>query len=126
MVTNYVQTGIVKLGTFEEHSLYVVPSNLREGSIIANLNMYVRDNETSSFQIKQSVKDSFLALSSLPDGILDASTVRVISTSICPNFTWVSRFGEALFAEGELNSRYNSTGRDCPFNTTNGNDEKNG
>ncbi|XP_030852227.1 adhesion G-protein coupled receptor G4 isoform X1 [Strongylocentrotus purpuratus] len=119
MVTNYVQTGIVKLGTFEEHSLYVVPSNLREGSIIANLNMYVEDNETSSFQIKQSVKDSFLALSSLPDGILDASTVRVISTSICPNFTWVSRFGEALFAEGELNSRYNSTGRDCPFNTTN-------
>eukprot|EP00057_Strongylocentrotus_purpuratus_P003265 XP_003726284.2 PREDICTED: probable G-protein coupled receptor 128 [Strongylocentrotus purpuratus] len=119
MITNYVQTGMVETGNFEGNSLYVVPSNLREGSIIANLNMYVVDNETSSFRIQQSVEESFLLLSSRPDGILDASTVRVISTSICPNFTWVSRFGEAHFAEGELNLRYNSTGRYCPFNTTN-------
>eukprot|EP00057_Strongylocentrotus_purpuratus_P026323 XP_011680797.1 PREDICTED: probable G-protein coupled receptor 128 isoform X1 [Strongylocentrotus purpuratus] len=119
MVTNYVQTGMVETGNFEGNSLYVVPSNLREGSIIADLNMYVEDNETSSFQIQQSVEESFLDLSSRPDGILDASIVKVISTAICPSFTWVSRFGEALFAKGELNSRYNSTGRDCPFNTTN-------
>ena len=71
---------MVESGTFEEDSLKVVTSDLREGSIIANLNMYVVDNETSSFQIQQSVKDSFLALSSQPDGILDASTVRVFST----------------------------------------------
>ena len=71
---------MVEMGNFEENSLYVVPSDLREGSIIANLNMYVVDNETSSFQIQQSVEESFFALSSLPDGILDASIVMVIST----------------------------------------------
>ncbi|XP_063968254.1 low-density lipoprotein receptor-related protein 2-like isoform X2 [Lytechinus pictus] len=119
MIENYVQTGLMEFGNFEENSLSVVSSNLREGSIIANLNMYVVENATSSFEIHQNVEDSFLALSAQSDGILDASTVMITSTSICPTFAWMSRFGETVFVAGEVNSRYNSTGPKCPFNTTN-------
>ncbi|XP_041484554.1 adhesion G-protein coupled receptor G7-like [Lytechinus variegatus] len=119
MIENYVQTGLMESGNFEENSLSVVSSNLREGSIIANLNMYVVENGSSSFEIHQTVQDSFQALSAQSDGILDVSTVTITSTSICPTFTWMSRFGEAVFVAGEVNSRYNSTGPKCPFNTTN-------
>ena len=45
--------------------------------------------------------------------------LHYVFTAICYSTTWMSKFGEVSFSEGELDDWTNSTAQ-CPFNTTNG------
>ena len=65
---------------FEDLNPAVVPSNLREGSVISNLNVYLEDDDTSAFALQDLVSSSFEMLAAQPGSILDISRISLSIT----------------------------------------------
>ena len=75
-----LESGLQNFSEFDSLTPTVICDEIRAGSVIVDLNIYLNDTETSAFDQQNLIEDSLVVLASSSQGFFDSSSTIVENT----------------------------------------------